>query len=114
MLRERIILNQIVTSDLIDLKKLKMQQHASAAATSHETYEHHFSHAGSEFLSISKLLFPWLESKTEEGDKLDKYTTMWEKAFGIKVGSEEWDSLVNKYDKIEDLYATKYRNNNSA
>lgn len=105
-LKESLVLQQLEVDNLVRIKTLRHAQHAAAISSGGDAYEHHHDHADAEFQGISDLLFPWIQKKVSDTN-VDKYTKMWEDAFGIKVGSKEWDAIVKKYDKISDLYLSK-------
>jgi hypothetical protein len=105
--KENMIFQQIEIDNLIKLKSLRHNLHAAATSAGGERYNHHFDHATAECKGISELLFPWVTHGDD--DNRNEYVKMWEDRFGVKMGSKEWDKLVNKYDKISELYLSKKR-----
>lgn len=54
---------------------------------------------------VREYLFPWLE--TEKTEKVNRHVHEWEKAFGIKMGSVEWNNMVERYERIAALKKIK-------
>ena len=107
LLKEELVLNQLESDNLIRLKSLRHSQHTAASGSGGEVYKHHFDSASAEFKGLSELIFPWIDFQKDE--KTSQYTKMWEETFGIKMGSPEWQKLVEKYDRISELYKSKKR-----
>jgi len=105
LIKEDLVLAQLEADNFIAIRSHRQAQHIGAAGAGGEYYTHHFEHALAELKGIGELLFPWIDSEDEES--YPREIKMWEDTFGIKMGSPEWDKLVEKYEKIADLYSTK-------
>lgn len=99
------VLHQLELDNLIKHRELTHAQNSAAAAGGGKLYEHHFDRALDDIKKIREYLFPWLE--TEKDEKVNQHVQAWEQAFGIKMGSVEWNNMVERYERIAALRKNK-------
>lgn len=103
LLKESLVLRHLEAENMIRLYESYHILHSGAvsAGASGEVYQHHFKQATDQIRSMGRLLLPWVD--WDDKDNFDSWKSKWEKEFGIKVGSKEWDDLVARYDKMNKI-----------
>lgn len=103
VLKEMWVLEQIETAALTRIMELRHGLHVGAigGVAGTETYTHHFQHAHQALDLVCKLLMPWFEWKTGQDVNVEDHIKAWEEAYNIKMGSPEWDAMMNKFTLYE-------------